>query len=305
VNSGLGLAENPYNILEVNALANSKEIKRAYRRLIRKYHPDIGGHRGKQTNKLRDVIIAYKFLSDAEKRKQFDAEKINMYSTLHQKPFTTDFINCGEEGGDECTIKTKKQTGKFLSIKTVFSLLSRMQGLIANIVNKITQRDTKEPDMLERSKPSYGIEVGFLEAIRGGRRKINMPDGRIVLFSLPSGICDGQIMRLQSNAENANPIYIQIHVRPHPHLKRKGQDIHIDVPVNKGEMKVGKMIQIPTIFGNRFLKVLPGTVDGCIFKIENCGVAGGNQYVRVLAVDSDREKPLTKVVMKVKKKSIA
>jgi DnaJ-class molecular chaperone len=115
VNSGLGLAENPYNILEVNALANSKEIKRAYRRLIRKYHPDIGGHRGKQTNKLRDVIIAYKFLSDAEKRKQFDAEKINMYSTLHQKPFTTDFINCGEEGGDECTIKTKKQTGKFLS----------------------------------------------------------------------------------------------------------------------------------------------------------------------------------------------
>src|SRR3989338_6909661 len=281
-----------YKILGINKNASEEEVKKAFRKLAHVHHPDKGG--GNEA-KFKEASEAYSVLSDKKKRAQYDAFGQAGPSTgsgqagFDPSSFGFDFSGFGNAGFDT--------------------------GDLGDILSSIFggRRVRRGRDI------AVDIELSFQEAIFGAERKVVVNSKFIkqkeVSISVPPGIDDGQMIRLSGMGETLEgglpgDLYVKVHVRRHPYLRKEGYNLIMDLHVVLSDALLGAEKKIGTLDGEIILKVPAGTKHGTILRVKGKGVPmGGSKrgdlYVRILIdIPEKLSKEQKKLVEELKKQGL-
>ncbi|MGE0715556.1 MAG: DnaJ C-terminal domain-containing protein [Alphaproteobacteria bacterium] len=275
--------DDPYKVLGVPRSASAADIKQAYRKLAKKLHPDV--QQGNQANEQRfkEVTAAYDLLSDAEKRGRFDRGEIDASGAERPQGFGWGAA-AGAGGGG----RTRRSTGAAGGGR--FGGFEFSDDIFADLFGRGGRRGRAEAPMDEGGGADIRmtIRVPFLDAIKGGKHPVQLPDGRVVNVTIPPGTEDGQQLRLRGQAPSmlgaSGDVYVVIEVEPHPVFRRDGADIDATVPVTLAEAVLGGTIRVETVDGAVGLKVPPGSNSGTRLRLRGKGVltargVRGDHYV--------------------------
>lgn len=266
------MAKNPYEILGVNKDASEADIKSAYRKLAKKYHPDLNPTNKNADEKFKELNAANDLISDPEKRAAFDRGEIDMqgqprYQEQPQQRTYRDFAE-GPQGS-----RYNSAGGNFD--------FSDLEGLFGNLGGRAGGARSGRPS----TDAHYSIEVDFLEAARGAKKRVTMPDGKTLEITIPEGIEEGQKLRLKGQGvQPSGDAYVEIHIQPHSFFTRKEKDITIELPIALQESVLGEKIQVPTIHGSVEMTLPKGASSGATLRLKGKGIKGGDQYVKLKLV---------------------
>jgi curved DNA-binding protein len=243
---------NYYEMLGVTKNASSSEIKKAYRTLAIKYHPDRNLGNKAAEEKFKDINEAYEILSDQTRRVQYD-------QSLNRKKFInkTGLGNFGRNNGAETKANTTNRDR------------SRVES------EDFRPGTTKRTRVVNSRPASRDIEakltLGLDEAYRGGKRKIRLEDGRSLEVEMPEKMIDGQRIRLKGQGIEAGDLYLKITVARHPFFEIQGENIYCQIPVTPTEAILGSAIEVPTIDGLVKVSVPNGVRSGQRLRLANKG----------------------------------
>jgi DnaJ-class molecular chaperone len=282
------MSDDPYKVLGVSKTATQDEIKKAYRKLAKRLHPDLHPDDPAKKAEFQDVSSAYDLLGDAEKRRQFDAGEID--ASGQERPERHYYHQyAGRDEGRRYEPGAGPEG--FEDMSDIFSdLFARRQAGGGGFRQEVHARG---PDM------RYHLEVDFMDAARGGKRSVTMPDGKGLEISIPAGLRDGQTLRLRGKggqgygAGPAGDALVTVTVRPHPVFHRDGDDIEIELPVTFDEAVLGAKVEVPTIAGTVSMTIPKGASSGHRLRLKGKGIAAakgkaGDQVVRLKIVLPDR-----------------
>ncbi|HSU71029.1 MAG TPA: DnaJ C-terminal domain-containing protein [Micrococcaceae bacterium] len=266
-----------YKILGVSKDASDADIKKAYRKLARKYHPDTNPGDTVAEKTFKDVSEAYSVLSSAEDREQYDAIRA-MGSGAR--------FSAGGAGGQGAAGFDDLFGGLFNAQRGAQGTRSRRpQGFDASGL---------PPEFADlfggggfggyQPPPSKGADrtastsISFGGSIRGTTIGLREPSGEVIDVRIPAGIKDGQKVRVrgkgQPGAAGPGDLMVTVNVKPHSFFSRDGNNIRIHVPVTFPEAALGAEITVPTVTGDHVrLRVPPGTPSGRTLRVKGKGVA--------------------------------
>ncbi|MCE5200083.1 MAG: J domain-containing protein [Armatimonadota bacterium] len=279
-----------YKILGVDRNASDKEIKTAYRRLARKYHPDVNPGDKAAEEKFKEVSEAYEVLSDKDKRSRYDQFGQYWEQAGAGRPggpgpgpggpgggFTFDF---GGFGGERVDFGGE---GGFDLFEMLFGE-GRRGGGGAGATRRRPQPPVKGADI--ESEMEISLEDAFT-----GTKKTFAIGGRRIEVTIPKGVKDGQKIRLAGQGEDGpagrGDLLIRIKIRRHPMFERTDDDLRTDIPVDYITAALGGEITVPTLSGRVTMKIPPATTGGRVFRLPGQGMPKvkdggyGNLYVRV------------------------
>jgi len=251
--------DDPYKILGVDKSATGADIKKAYRKLVKKYHPDINPSDTKNESKFKAISAAYDLLGDVDKRTRFDRGEIDASGA--EKPEQHYYNQYGGRPG----ARQYGAEGNFDDLGGIFSQMFRQRG-------GGQRMDMKGEDA------RFNLKVEFLDAVNGNTQRIVLPDGTSLEVKIPQGIKDGQTIRLKGKGQagiGAGPpgdAYVEISVRPHKVFRREGNDIVADVPISLDEAVLGGKIEVPTIDGRVRVNIPVGANSGQTLRLKGKGV---------------------------------
>lgn len=270
-----------YELLGVKKTATEDEIKKAYRSLAKKYHPDKNKGNKEAENKFKEISEAYAVLSDKEKRAQYDRLGREAFGPGGANPFAGfDFSEFtggrGRRGG------RRGAEGATIDFTDLFGDLFGGGG---GGFERAPQRGN---DIQSETT------IDFRDAIQGTTLELRIGAERVKV-KVPEGVADGQTLRLRGRGSPgagggpAGDLHLLIKVRPHPLFERRGDDIHIDLPITVGEAVRGAEVEVPTLQGSVRMRVPAGTQTGRTLRLSGKGVRrksgeAGDQYVRLQVV---------------------
>ncbi len=249
-----------YRILGVPKSATDAEVKKAYRKLTKKLHPDLNPGDSAAEERFKKVSAAYGILGDAEKRKQYDAGEIDASGA--ETPQQQYYRQYADANGQN---PYQGHSG-YEDMSDLFSGMFRQQR------GGFRQAAMKGEDL------RYHMEVSFLEAALGAKKQVQMADGSNLSVSIPKGIEDGKSIRLKGKGNpglNGGPsgdALIQIKVRPHKVFKRNGLDIELTLPITIAEAALGDKVAVPTLHGNVGLTIPEGSNSGKVMRLKGRGI---------------------------------
>ncbi|HLF59358.1 MAG TPA: DnaJ C-terminal domain-containing protein [Alphaproteobacteria bacterium] len=271
----------PYTVLGVAKDASADVIRKAYRKLAKKFHPDLNPGNKEAEAKFKDVQAAYDLLSDAAKRARFDRGEIDASGAERpERRFYRDYAE-GPEGS-----KYYRQEG-FANAADLDDILSQVFG---------GARARGAAFRARGADASYLLAIDFLEAAKGARKTIAMPDGRSLSFIIPAGSRDRETLRLEGQGMPgyeggvAGDAYIELHIRPHAYFSRKDNDVHMELPVSLPEAVLGGKVTVPTVSGSVAMTVPKGANTGTTLRLKGKGIVdrrtgvAGDQYVALKIV---------------------
>jgi DnaJ-class molecular chaperone len=264
-----------YAILEVARDAGEDDIKKSYRRLARRHHPDVNPGDREAEGRFKAVSEAYAVLSDPDKRRNYD-----------------DFGEASLDSGfdPQAARRTQEEFGarfgggagrfdgeqfSFGGLEDILSGLFRNGGAAGR-----AQFRARGPDV------EAELELDFLEAARGCEKRLNLArpraDGGVqqdtVTVRIPPGVEDGGRIRLRGKGGEgtggapAGDLFARMRVRPHPVFRREGLDLHLTLPVTVQEAIRGAKVDVPTLDGRATVAVPPGTDGGSRLRLRGKGV---------------------------------
>jgi len=254
--------KDPYEILGVVRTASSDDIQKAYRRLAKKLHPDLNPGNKQAEERFKELSIANDILSDEDKRKKFDRGEIDALGG--EKPRQQYYKDYASRADTDHAYQNPSGFADFAGADDIFAELFRRQAQ--------QSRRAKGPDS------HYRLSVEFLDAITGATRRLTLPDGGTLDVTIPSGIQEGQILRLRGKGMpsagegEAGDALVEISILPHRFFTRLGDDIHLDLPVTLAEAFLGASIKVPTPTGPVMLKVPKGSNTGSVLRLKGKGV---------------------------------
>ena len=271
------MADDPYVILGVPKGASDEDIRRAFRKLAKEFHPDIS--KGNE-ERFKKVSSAYEILGDADKRAAYDRGEIDGRGDPRHAGFRQ--YARGARAGAGAGYDSEFGFGDIFSDIFGGQRASARGGFAA-----------KGPDV------RYTLEVDFLEAASGTTKRVTIPGGGTLDLNVPAGVADAQVLRLKGkgsrgvgNGESGDAL-VEIRVRPHALFKREDDDILLDIPITIDEAVLGAKVEVPTVGGRVQLTIPKGTSSGRVFRLKGKGVksAGraeaGDQLVTVRIVLPD------------------
>ena len=265
-----------YKLLGVEREAKAEEISKAYKKLARKYHPDLNPGDKQAEEKFKEINEAYEVLKDPEKRKLYDQLGPNWQ---HGQQFQ------GEPGYENVhfTFNGKSFDGSGCSdfFETLFGGAAAGGGRGANF--------GPDPFGGFSSRPRRGRDVeaelplSLEEASSGGRRTVTlqMPQGPKTLeVNVPAGIREGAKLRLAGQGDPApggtpGDLFLRVRYLPHPQFKVEGENLHCDVALAPWEAVLGAKVAVPTLEGQVELNIPAGSSSGRKFRLRGKGLGSG------------------------------
>ncbi|MFQ4138367.1 J domain-containing protein [Nodosilinea sp. PGN35] len=296
---------NYYDILGVSREAAFSDIKQAYRKLARQYHPDLNPGDRAAEEQFKLVSEAYTVLSDDEKRAQY--EKFSEYWQQEGFKKGQGKSVVGDIFGGRISLEDFG-FGEFPDFNVfVDQLLNRRpparredagtdNGYRPEGTRTYQPSPTRDPRDAEAD-----LTVPLEKAFRGGRERIRLEDGRSLEVNMPVGMVTGQRIRLRGQGVGGGNLYLRIQVDPHPFYTLRGNDVYCRVPITPSEAALGSTIDIPTLDGPVRTTLPQGAQTGQIIQLAGRGYPigkekRGDQIVELqVAVPtglSDREKAL-------------
>ena len=257
-----------YEILGVKKTESDEEIKKAYRGLAKKYHPDKNKGNKEAENKFKEISEAYAVLSDREKREQYDRLGREAFGGAGANPFAgfdfSQFTNRARAGG----ARGRRAPGGFTDI------FSDLFG------GGFEEGPSRGQDV------EAELTIAFRDAVLGTTMDLSV-GGNHIKVKIPEGVRDGQRIRLRGKGAPGGmggppgDLTVLIHVTAHPFFERDGDDIRIDLPITIGEAIHGAEVEVPTIHGPVRARIPAGTQGGQTFRLTGKGVKKGDHYYRV------------------------
>jgi DnaJ-class molecular chaperone len=299
---------NYYRILGVSTAATSDEIRRAYRVLARRYHPDVNPGKSSE-ERFKQIAEAYAVLSDAARRRQYDLElergahegfasaferaheayrKQQQRATSQQRP--RPHATQHEAKAHSTRAKTppperERNLGRIVRLSR-----DTFQKLRQQVASTVTGRKTSgAPRISEVSL--IEVSVSILEAISGVRRTVEVSDDnggrRKISVTIPPGVRSGSVVRFRRKEDPSEEVVIIVRVAAHPWLSMTHKGLTIEIPISVSEAIQGARIQIPSLGESLLVTVEPGTQSGTEVRLRNQGIhfrdgTRGDLFVRFL-----------------------
>lgn len=274
-----------YKILGVSRSASADEIKKAYRKLAREFHPDKNKSKGAE-EKFKEANEANEVLSDPEKRKAYDTLGANWKAGSGFTPppgWNRDFGGFGGAGGPGAA------GGGFSDFfSTLFGNAGPGMGGMGGMGGGGRFQFEDEEDRFHRAPASRAkIEITLEDSFHGGTRQVVLGDGRTLNVRVPKGITAGQTIRLAEQGPRGSDLLLEVDFAAHPHFKAEGRDIRVTVKLAPWEAALGAKVPVPTLGGTVELNVPAGTQSGRKLRLKGRGLPGatpGDQTVALQIV---------------------
>ncbi len=304
-----------YKILGVKKTAGKDEIKKEYRKLARKYHPDVNVADKNAANKFGEISEAYEVLSDDEKRKKYDA-------------IAADWERRKASGGGESFDWSKYtrqgaayEQGGTQEWADIFGEDPGASDFFRNIFGRSFHSRDGRPFPLKGSDYTAELSLSLEEAYTGGTRIITVGDRQIRL-TLKPGIRDRQTIKIKGkgapgiNGGENGDLYLTLPILPHPEYRLEGSNLYKDIPVSIYSAMLGATMEIKTISGTFKLKIPPETKNKAVFKLKGKGYPlyekpgkNGDLYLRVILQIpenlTNREKTLIRELAALRNENVA
>ena len=285
-----------YAILGVKRTATNDEIRRAYRKLAKDLHPDQNKNDKKSEEQFKKVSAAFAVLGNPEKRKRYDAGEIDAMGNDRAGPFRE------YAGGPQGFGKGEYGSGGFGGFGGAGA------GDFSDIFGDLFGRKGQGGAFTMRGMDyRYNLEISFLEAVNGVKKRVQFPDNETLDITVPPGVETGQTLRLRHKggpgAGRGEPgdALIELKVQAHPLFSREGDNITLELPISLNEAVLGARVEIPTIGGRVTVAVPKGASSGQVLRLRGKGVknnrsgAHGDQMITLkivlpAVIDSDLER---------------
>lgn len=277
--------KDPYDVLGVQKTDSESAIRTAYRKLAKKYHPDLNPGKPEAAERFKEINAANDILSDADKRASYDRGEIDAAGNEvpPQRHFYRDF---GEGAGRE------KYQGD-VSPEDLDSIFAHAFG-----DGGFFRAGPRGQQFRARgSDAHYTLTISFLDAANGTTRRITLPEGRTLDVRIPAGVQDGHVLRLKGQGMPglgggpSGDALVEIAVAPHPLFRREGDDIIVELPVTVQEAVLGASLEVPTIKGKVRLNIPPNSGTGTRLRLRGRGIREGHQFVQLHVVLPPAEEP--------------
>ncbi len=280
--------KNLYHVLGISKDASDAEIKSAYRKLARKYHPDLNKDNPEAAEKFKEISCAYDILGDKEKRKKYDNNEID--SDGKPTGYGAGFGGYSAQG-NPFQGGFSGDAGSF-DFSSIFGedIFSQFGGGSFQGFSGGGRRPRKGQDI------AYNMRIDFLSAARGDEKTVNI-SGKNINVKIPAGTSDGQTLRLKGlgapspNGGSAGDVLITINVEKHPYFTAEGNNIHIEVPITIKEAILGAKITVPTISGKVAVNVPPYASSGEKLRLKGKGILSGDQIITLKIVSPRKSTP--------------
>jgi DnaJ-class molecular chaperone len=301
----------PYEILGVAKAASEAEVKKAFRSLAKKHHPDKHAGDAEAQKKFQEISGAYDILGDKDKRKKFDAGEIDGAGNprgfdprQHGGGFNSGPFGGFGGGGGQQGARDFHFTWDNAGAEAQEGF--RAEDLFGDLFGRGRRGGGGARQPTRGEDFQVATTISFDEAIKGGTRRVMVPNGEQIDVKIPVGVKDGQQVRVKGRGgagRNGGPpgdILIDIKIAPHPSMTRDGNDIRMELPVSLKEAVLGAKVPVATPTGTVALSVPPGSNTGTTLRLKGKGVVpasgtAGDLYVRlVITLPEKPDEALTK-----------
>ena len=286
---------NPYDVLGVAKGASADEVKKAFRKLAKKYHPDQNKNDPKAQEKFAEINTAYEIVGDADKRAQFDRGEIG----ADGKPRGFEGFGAGGPGG------FRRQAGPGGAEHFEFNFGGGAPGggpggfsagdIFSELFGGGRGRGGRAGPPPKGEDFTATALVPLLEVARAGKVNVVLPTGRTLEVKIPRGVEDGQQIRLRGQGQPSpyggepGDAIITLKFAPHPLFKVEGRDLRLDLPITLYEATLGGKVDVPTLAGKVELTIPAGSSSGRKLRLRGKGLesttgAHGDLYITLQIV---------------------
>jgi DnaJ-class molecular chaperone len=274
--------QTPYEVLGVKPDASADDIRKAYRKLAKQFHPDLNPGKPEAEARFKAVSAAYDLVSDPEKRARYDRGEIDE-SGAERPPRS--YYRGYAEGAEGRKYQPEGELD-----------LGDLEDLFAAFGSSGRGRQGRggEGFRARGGDRLFTLTVDFVEAATGAKKRLSLAPEEWLDVTIPPGIDDGQVLRLRGKGGPgfgggpAGDALIEVHVAPHPLFRRDGHDIKIELPVSLAEAVLGARVAVPTVTGQVTMTIPKGSDTGAQLRLRGKGIQReknpGDQYVTLKVV---------------------